>query len=145
MALWTRAKSVKEAIQECQRDNVPVLIIERSLLSTYQIFTKVLIQNGSIGPIESRLFRDIHESLMQGMSDMQYSCIYIKTDPEVCMQRIQRRARNGEMAISQDYLTMLHRRQEQWFNMVNHYEIDGTDTAENVLISALYYLRAMFN
>ena len=144
MALYTRAKAVKEAIEECERDNVNVLIIERSLLTTYQVFCKVLIKEGCINTIESRLVRDIHESLLQGMLNVNYHSIYIKTDPEICLNRVQSRARDGENSISMDYLIKLHRRHETWLNMLIHFEIDGSDTEENVLIAALGYLRNMF-
>lgn len=141
MALHTRVKAVKDAIQECQQQGIPILIIERSLLTTYQIFTKVLVQMGAIGPIEARLFRDVHESLLQGLGNMHYCCIYLKTDPAICMERIQRRARNGELSISPDYLMRLHNRHEQWLNMVTHYPVCGDDDPETVLINTLYYLR----
>ena len=141
MALYTRVKAVKDAVLECQLYNIPILIIERSLLTTYQIFTKVLIQSGAIGPIEARLFRDVHESLLQGTGDMIYSCIYVKTDPAICLERIQRRARNGEMSIDPDYLMRLHNRHEQWMNLLTHYVVSGNDDEETVLINTLYYLR----
>lgn len=144
MALYTRAKSVKEAIEQCQLDGTPVLIIERSLLTTYQVFCKVLIQEGCINTIESRLFRDIHESLLQGMMDLKYYSIHIKTHPEICLQRIKSRSRNGEAHVTLDYLTKLYWRHNGWLNMLMHFEINGSDTEENVLIAALNYLRNMF-
>lgn len=141
MALYTRVKAVKEAIEECRANGIRILVVERSLLSTYQIFTKVLIQCGAIGPVEARLFRDIHASLMQGLDSLNYSCIYVRTDPAICMERIHSRARNGEMNISHDYLLKLHQRHEQWLNMITHYAIDGNTDEETVLVNALYYLR----
>jgi deoxyadenosine/deoxycytidine kinase len=144
MALYTRAKAVKEAIEECELKEIPVLIIERSLLTTYQVFCKVLIQDGHLNTIESRLFRDIHESLLQGMLNLKYYTIHIKTHPEICLQRVESRSRNGEEYVTLDYLTKLYWRHNAWLNMIVHLEINGDDTEENVLIAALNYLRALF-
>jgi deoxyadenosine/deoxycytidine kinase len=145
MALFTRAKAVKEAIEECEREQVPVLIIERSLLTTYQVFCKVLIQEGHLNTIESRLFRDVHESLLQGLMNLKYYTIHVKTHPDICLRRIQSRSRNGEEYVTLDYLMKLYWRHNGWLNMLMHFEINGDDTEENVLISALNYLRNMFD
>ena len=144
MALYTRAKAFKEAIEECEQDGTQVLIIERSLLTTYQVFLKVLIQEGHVNTIESRLFRDVHESLLQGLLNLKYYTIHVKTNPEVCLQRIQSRSRGGEEYVTLDYLMKLYWRHNGWLNMLMHFEINGDDTEENVLIAALNYLRAMF-
>ena len=144
MALYTRSKAVKEAIEQCEQDGTQVLIIERSLLTTYQVFLKVLVQEGCINTIESRLFRDIHESLLQGMLNLKYYTIHLKTHPDICLERVQSRSRVGEQHITLDYLMKLYWRHNGWLNMLNHLEINGDDTEENVLIAALNYLRNMF-
>ena len=141
MCLHTRVKALEQALRECQEQNIPILIVERSLLTTYQVFTKVLIEEGLINPIEARIFRDIHMSLMGELNDMRVNCIYINTHPTYCFGRVKARGRKGEEHITMDYLNKLHTRHQQWLAMVNMYEINGDDIQENVLIQCLNYIR----
>ena len=40
--------------------------------------------------------------------------IYLRTAPETCYGRLQKRGRNEESSVSLDYLTSLHERHEDW-------------------------------
>lgn len=141
MCLHTRAKTLQEAVLECQQNNIPVLIMERSLLTTYQVFTKVMIEEGNISPLEARIFRDIHLPLQGSMANVPIHAVFIDTHVNYCMGRIQARARGGEDQITMDYLTKLDKRHRQWLNMVNHYHVNGDDIKENVLVDVMSYIR----
>ena len=143
MCLWTRAKALKEAIDECIRTGTRVLIVERSLLTSSKVFVRVMVSNGVISPLEFRLYHELHESLQHGLENLRYNTIYINADPSVCLNRISSRSRNGERGITYEYIHQLHRRHEEWLNYVNPYEIDGNADSETVLIQALNYLRAL--
>ena len=41
--------------------------------------------------------------------------IYLKTSPEICLQRIKKRGRKGENNITLEYLKSCHEYHEQWF------------------------------
>ncbi len=40
--------------------------------------------------------------------------IYLRTKPETCYNRLQKRARSEESGVSLDYLQSLHQRHEDW-------------------------------
>jgi deoxyadenosine/deoxycytidine kinase len=143
MCLWTRAKALKEAIDECIHDGTRVLIVERSLLTSSKVFVRVMVSNGVISPMEFRLYHEIYDSLQHGLQNLKYNTIYINTEPEVCLRRIRGRSRSGEQGITYEYIHQLYRRHEEWMSYINPYEIDGAADPETVLICALNYLRAI--
>jgi len=49
-------------------------------------------------------------------------CIYLRTDPETCYERVQHRNRDGEQKISIDYLRKCHEAHENWITTI------GTNT-----------------
>ena len=44
--------------------------------------------------------------------------IYLKTNPEVCFKRLQKRSRNEESSVPLDYLVQLHNKHETWLNNI---------------------------
>jgi len=40
--------------------------------------------------------------------------IYLRADPEVCLQRVKSRARQEESSITVEFLTAIHKRHEEW-------------------------------
>ena len=40
--------------------------------------------------------------------------IYIRTDPEICKSRIEKRNRKGESSVDIEYLKLCHKYHEQW-------------------------------
>ena len=40
--------------------------------------------------------------------------MYIRTDPEVCLERLRRRARSEEAGVPLSYLKSLHKHYEDW-------------------------------
>ena len=45
-----------------------------------------------------------------------FQVLYIRTDPEICYQRLQRRSRESETNIDLAYLTAIHNKYEAWIN-----------------------------
>jgi len=76
--------------------------------------------------------------------------IYIKTDPEICHERIAKRARQGESVIPLEYLKECDKYHESMFEIIkntdiNVYTIDGNKNIEetnekhyNELLSIIY-------
>ena len=45
-----------------------------------------------------------------------FGVIYIQCPPEVCVERIKKRSREGEDTIPLDYLEKIHNKHEEWLN-----------------------------
>lgn len=90
------------------------IIMERSVYSDYYCFAKNCFENGSMTEIEYNIYKRWFQWLTKSFS-IQSSCyIYIRTDPEVCYERVKKRSRNAEGVIPLEYLTDLHNKHEEW-------------------------------
>ena len=63
--------------------------------------------------------------------------IYLKTIPEICLERIQLRNRPEELGIPIEYLTALDKKHDLWLNDpdINHpvLTINGDDTTDQIV------------
>lgn len=90
------------------------VIMERSVYSDYYCFAKNCFENGSMTEIEYNIYKRWFHWLTESFS-IQSSCyIYIRTDPEVCYERVKKRSRSAEGIIPLEYLTDLHNKHEEW-------------------------------
>lgn len=118
MAFYTRLKAMRA---------LPVdrtVIMERSVETDKRIFAQMMIDDGSIDPICARIYNEWFADLSDDQ-DLNILNVYIRTPPEVCYQRVNKRGRSGEEGISMEYLTRCHDLHDAWL-MGNSYVIDGT-------------------
>ena len=68
------------------------------------------------------------------MSSNDLRLVYLKANPETCLERIRTRNRPEEQSITLDYLQQLHARHEQWLSSPNTavLTVDANQTEENV-------------
>ena len=79
-------------------------IYERSPLSCRYVFTEQNFESGHVHPLELNIFSKLYKKLSWSPDVL----IYINTDPNVCYERMQTRARDCESHVSLDYLTNIH-------------------------------------
>ena len=84
--------------------------MERSAYTSHNCFGRLLYEDNSISRRNYYLMNDYYESF----SKLPKKIIYLKTSPEVCLERIRTRGRETETNISIDYLTKLHLKHEQF-------------------------------
>jgi deoxyadenosine/deoxycytidine kinase len=85
-----------------------IVICERCHLTDLKVFTELLYSEKNLTDVEYSVYKQMH-SMVQDMLNISIDImIYIKCDPKVCLNRIKRRARDGEQNISLEYLQMLH-------------------------------------
>lgn len=84
---------------------------ERSPISNRHVFAQLQYEHDRMEQIELSLFDDIYKSI-SWEPDV---AIYIRTDPKVSMERMQKRARSCENNVSLDYITAVHNRHEAIF------------------------------
>ncbi len=117
--------------QLINNNNNNLTIIERSYISDFYVFAKMLYNQN----ILSKLEFDIYESLIINIKQKYPINIifYLRTNPNVCYERYKKRNRNGEV-LDINYLNELHNYHDHYFlNKPNVIVIDGNDDFENDL------------
>lgn len=108
-------------------DSDKIIICERSPWESDKIFSKTLVEDGSMSMNEYNLFKKIYEQLAWKPDIF----IYLKTTPDICMKRIMERNRNCESTISMEYLEHLHNTYENIYPR-NSIVVDASQPADVV-------------
>jgi len=111
MAFSTQQKLIEETVK--QFPEVEVIVSERSVEAGRNIFTQMLKDSNHISPVE----KQIYELLYKNHQYPLYMSIFLDIPPEICFERVQTRAREGEVGktgISIDYLKGCDYYYRQW-------------------------------
>jgi deoxyadenosine/deoxycytidine kinase len=120
MAYISRLKQLNDS------KNSSIIITERCLYTDRNIFAKMLYDTGMIEDIEYSIYLKWFEYFIENLNDIKF--IYVRSDPDVCSDRITLRNRKGEN-ISIEYLSNCHHYHEKWLN--NEKELLVLDGNEN--------------
>ena len=90
-----------------------VIITERCLFTDKYVFAKMLFDSGNMTKIEYAIYNKWFTSFLDNITID--GIIYIKTTPNTCIERINKRNRDGE-DIPLDYLKKCHNYHEDWLN-----------------------------
>jgi len=115
MAYTTRLKIIRDTIDK--NPDATVFITERCLDTDYNIFAKMLYDNGYINEIKYKIYCHMFEQFQENFPITQY--IYIRTNPEVSYERVLKRNRKDE-DIELSYLKVCHMYHEQWLTNKNN-------------------------
>lgn len=124
MAYISRLEIFKKSLEE---NPGKILITERSLLTDYNIFAKMLYNSKKLLTEEY----EIYKKWFDYFNTIKITQIlYIRTDPSISFERCIKRNRSGESSITLDYLNECHKMHEDWIiqeiNQNNNvYIIDG--------------------
>ena len=119
---------VKHITDNSKKHPEKINIIERSVFTDKYCFAKNCHETGKINTIEYQIYCNWHTWLTEHFDIKPSGFIYIKSPPEICTQRINKRSRNGEETIPLDYLTKLSDLHDEWLkNEKNVLEIDMVD------------------
>lgn len=89
-----------------------IKLMERSIFSMKNIFTNKMVADQCISSACASILDQWFEWLKNKISvDL---IIYLRTSPELCFERLQKRARSEELTVSCDYLQDIHNRYEEW-------------------------------
>jgi len=111
MAYISRLSILRKILKEANGKDI-IIITERSLYTDKYIFAKMLYEQGKIEEVDYQIYLNWFEEFAQDFP-IQH-CIYIKADPTICHQRIQKRSRPGEDVIPLDYLSTCHTYHEEY-------------------------------
>ena len=109
------------ALQNAIKSNHEIIITERSIYTDKHIFAKMLYENNNISKIEWDIYNYWYDNFKIDIT----GTIYLQTLPNICKKRIQKRSRNGEDNIKNEYLQKLHDKHEKVFNTHKVLQLDG--------------------
>ena len=109
MALQTRF----ESLIDMMRQKV-VVVCERSFLTDFKIFAQLMYDSGYLSDIEMAVYKRWHAFIMDLIKPDIGGMIYLRADPEVCLERVRSRGRAGEESVEVEYLAELHVAHEKW-------------------------------
>ncbi len=112
MAYTTRLHELKRVIKE--NPDCVGIICERSLDADKHIFAKMLHSDNVIDDVMYNIY-ERYFSEYEGDFTLD-GMIYIEALPNICLQRISNRSREGESKISLEYLEKCHLYHTNWIN-----------------------------
>jgi deoxyadenosine/deoxycytidine kinase len=112
MAYISRLALLRQTVRE-NAGRCRVIITERSVDTDRNIFAKMLYDSGDIAHDEHTIYNLWFEEFVRDLPVA--GLIYIRADPETCMQRILKRGRDGE-TIPLDYVKKCHDYHDEWIN-----------------------------
>ena len=116
MAYISRISQLKKTVQKYPQSSY-IIITERCIETDKNVFAKMLHDDDKIHPINYQIYLKWFNEFVYDLPIQSY--IYLKTEPEICLQRIIKRDRKGE-TISLDYLKKCHSYHNDWLDKKNN-------------------------
>ncbi len=107
METLAMACRVQEHLKE-QQNTYPFRVMERSIYSGHYVFATNDFQNGFLSELEWNIYLEWFKFLVTGHCNPPHGFIYLKVEPEIAYERIQKRNRSSEKGISRDYIQQIH-------------------------------------
>jgi len=98
-----------------------IQLLERSVYCDRFCFAKNCFESGLMSELEWQIYKEWFAWLVEKYTTKPQGFIYLRTSPDVCYKRLVKRNRSEEEAISLDYLSLLHKKHEDW--LVNRKEV----------------------
>jgi deoxyadenosine/deoxycytidine kinase len=112
MAYTSRLEAFKRTVQE--NPGCKVIVCERSLEADRHIFAKMLRDEGAIDSVSYQVYEMLFKNTSWEFEvDL---AVYLDADPAKCIERIERRARQGESVIPIEYLVQCKHFYDTWMS-----------------------------
>lgn len=112
-AVLHRYKKLRSALECLDFTKPQVIVMERSIQTDRMIFCRMLHKDGFIDDLEKKLYEQWFEHINLMLPPVD-ALIFINTSPDLCLERISMRAREGESIIPIDYLKELDVYHRDW-------------------------------
>lgn len=112
VACITRMMKMEETIKNSDKTYI---FLDRSLGTDKNVFEKMLYDDGKINEIEHSMYNlwcDFYYKYVRSQNNMIY--IYLKSSPNICIDRIKKRGRKEEESITLEYLEGLDKYHNNW-------------------------------
>ena len=130
MAYSTRTAKLQETIKN--NPNCKIIICERSLEADNNVFAKMLKDSNNMEEVEYQIYEHFYNTRKQDMN--LDAVIYIDASPNVCLQRVKKRNRDGEDSISYEYLQTCKDYHDNWLiNNKKNLEVFRIDTDKDAI------------
>ena len=117
--------------------SVNVKLMERSIHTCTEVFIPNQVKNSMLSLLEESVLKKWYDHFIESNQEVKLDgIIYLRADPEVCLQRIKIRRRKEEEMVDLNYLHQLHTLHENWLN-----PIDGNKDLRIHLIDANVEMR----
>lgn len=110
--------------------------MERSIHSAYQVFLHAHKRHNTLKPTQVAILKDWYQIAKQNLNTKVDLIIYIRTKPELAMERLQSRGRPEEKNISTDYLKSIHELYDLWLGFdaaAPVITLDGSRSSSQIL------------
>ncbi len=97
-----------------QVNNFGVQIVERSVFSDRYCFAQNSHELGFMTAMEWELYKEWFEWVLHNYIKPPQGFIYLRTNPDICYERLKKRNRHEEETVSLEYLQSLHNKHEAW-------------------------------
>ncbi len=112
-AFLTRIQSIMDHMAKAHTHDT--FILERSVYCDRFCFAKNCYEAGFMTPLEWNIYKDWFAWLVESNHAPKPSgFIYLRVEPEIAYERIQKRSRSEEINISRSYLQALHDKHDDW-------------------------------
>lgn len=112
-AFLTRTLEQEKSIKSHDR-----LILERSIYADRYCFAKVCFELGYMSEFEWQLYKEWFEMVEFNLTTKPSGIIYLKVEPAVSYNRVNKRNRQEESSITLDYIKLIHQSHEIWIEYV---------------------------
>lgn len=141
LALTTLGKRQTEALTDNPNE---VVILERSPKCSIRVFAQYL-ENAKMLRAEHMAVLRVLYTTVAPITKRPVHYIYVRTPPNLVVERIARRGRSEELPITEPYLNELHKVTDAWLLQEERapvHVIDGRQSPEEVLNEALEIIEA---
>lgn len=114
LAYVTRMMTIEN---EIRITNKKYIFLDRSLDTDKHVFSKMLIDDGNISELESKIYDTwctFYSDYVRDLTNKQ--TIYLRCSPQTAYDRIMQRGREEEINIPYEYIERLHEYHEKWLN-----------------------------